>query len=108
MSRPAPKIRVADREGVICYATLIERRGDTIIYRFDDGDDQQTTVEKLKPICECGNVLRICHAPFRPARRPAAPANGGECPSCGRIMSWREAWEQGGCNDCLTAAGGPR
>lgn len=23
-----------------------------------------------------------------------------ECPSCGRVMSSREAYEQGACNDC--------
>jgi hypothetical protein len=26
--------------------------------------------------------------------------HGGECPGCGRIMSRREAAEQGECNDC--------
>jgi hypothetical protein len=29
-------------------------------------------------------------------------SGGGECSGCGRIMSWREAWEQGRCNDCMT------
>jgi hypothetical protein len=33
------------------------------------------------------------------------PNNGGECPSCGRIMSVREGAEQGACNDCTDASG---
>lgn len=29
------------------------------------------------------------------------------CPGCGRIMSWREAAEQGACNDCSGGAFDP-
>jgi hypothetical protein len=35
------------------------------------------------------------------------PRNGGECPGCGRIMSLREAAEQGACNDCNGGAYDP-
>jgi len=34
--------------------------------------------------------------------------NGGECPRCGRVMSIREADEQGACNDCTDHYGGAR
>jgi ssDNA-binding Zn-finger/Zn-ribbon topoisomerase 1 len=33
--------------------------------------------------------------------------HGGECPGCGRIMSLREAAEQGACNDCNGGAYDP-
>jgi hypothetical protein len=46
---------------------------------------------------KCGPYCKHDHETARPDPQPA---NGGECPGCGRIMSWREAWEQGGCNDC--------
>ena len=31
------------------------------------------------------------------------PTTPERCPSCGRIMSYRERFEQGECNDCYTA-----
>lgn len=37
-------------------------------------------------------------------RFAARSQNGGECPSCGRVMSVREGAEQGVCNDCLGGA----
>lgn len=33
-------------------------------------------------------------------QQPLGQGHGGECPGCGRIMSVREAAEQGECNDC--------
>jgi hypothetical protein len=40
--------------------------------------------------------------------RPGSAFEAPRCPGCGRVMSNREAAEQGACNDCSGGAYDPR